>query len=168
MSITLGLSRCCLVLFFRQLFTKSNWKIWRACTILVAVLICWTVASTLTVAYSGSPGGILESDGESDCGNRVRTSAAIVHFHYRLTAFQRIHWQVVVAIDVCFEALMVIMPAYVFSTLQMTITRKVTVTLAFGFRLRYDRLFPFPPKRLRLTSPSHQGCWHLHRISYLV
>ncbi|KAK4550011.1 hypothetical protein LTR36_002978 [Oleoguttula mirabilis] len=50
-------------------------------------------------------------------------------------------WKIVTAVDVCFEAAMVLVPAYVFSKLQMSFKRKVTVISAFSFRIGVAILF---------------------------
>ncbi|KAK5120384.1 hypothetical protein LTR85_006323 [Meristemomyces frigidus] len=50
-------------------------------------------------------------------------------------------WKLVTAIDVCFEIAMVLVPAYVFSTLQMSVQRKITVMAAFAFRVGVAIIF---------------------------
>ena len=44
--------------------------------------------------------------------------------------------KVVTALDVLLEIGLLVLPAYLFSTLRMSVERKLTVTAAFGFRLR--------------------------------
>lgn len=55
----------------------------------------------------------------------------------RLTPFLLVRWKVVTGFDVCLEALLLIIPAYFFSPIQISLSRKITVLGTFFVRVGY-------------------------------
>ncbi|KAK3073972.1 hypothetical protein LTR53_003976 [Teratosphaeriaceae sp. CCFEE 6253] len=119
--LTLGLSKCAVIAFLRQLFTRNNNRIWRGCTALLLLLGAWTCVSTIMVGVGARIRCLLSGGQDASCHDTIRS--------------QVLRWEVLVGVDSCLEAVLVVVPGYVFNTLQMRVRRKVTVTTAFAFRL---------------------------------
>ena len=68
----MGMSKCCVVLFLRLLFTKENKASFRLCTICVGVAAVWTVAAPLIVSVGCSASHSLELESSSRCPGDVR------------------------------------------------------------------------------------------------
>jgi len=119
--MAIGLSKCSVVIFLRQLFTHSNTRIWRTCTAFIVLLVLWPCGVTLSISINSSNQCVGQGATEAACQIRVESEMT--------------RWKVVVGVDACLEAMLVILPATLFSTLQMRINRKVMVTSAFAFRL---------------------------------
>jgi hypothetical protein len=69
--IAIGLSKCCVILFVRLLFTDENKASFRICTICVEVAAVWTIAAPLIVSIGCSPSHALETDPYDACPGDV-------------------------------------------------------------------------------------------------
>lgn len=69
--LVVGLTKCCVTLFVRQLFSKQNKEAWRLCNASLAVMAGWTVAATLAVSVGCSPVDALNLWDEPHCSGDV-------------------------------------------------------------------------------------------------
>jgi hypothetical protein len=114
---SLGFSKCSVILFLRQLFTRANYKAWNLCTGLLLAAACWTVISVIVVSAGCSASGALAHEAQAHCSSDVS------------------RWKAVTGIDVCFELILVIIPAYLFSPVKINLEKKLAVFGAFVFRV---------------------------------
>lgn len=59
-----------------------------------------------------------------------------------LTLLQLVRWQIVTAVDIVVEILLVCLAAYLVQGLKMSLSRKAMVVVAFCFRLPYAHVLP--------------------------
>ena len=69
--IASGLSKCCVVLFLRLLFTTENKAPFKLCTVCVGIAAAWAVAAPLTVSVGCSASRVLEPEPSSGCPGDV-------------------------------------------------------------------------------------------------
>ncbi|KAH9826560.1 hypothetical protein Tdes44962_MAKER00524 [Teratosphaeria destructans] len=111
-----GLTKCALVLFIRQLFTEDNGRQWRICTAAIGVMSLWTVLSPMIVSIGCRPGQAVDPTLSYCTGDLTR-------------------WRFVAAIDFVLEFALLALPAFLFGSVRMHLSKKLTVLMAFAFRL---------------------------------
>ena len=162
--VAVSLSKCCILLFIRQLFTKENKKAWKLCTISLSVVACWAVASALVISVGCSPRETLQGDSVTFCSANVSIENRLQQEHALTFRFQAIRWKLVTALDVVFEAILVILPCYLFSSVRMNMKRKATVISAFAFRV----VFVSRSNMCRNLLTPNQCRRLLHRLARIV
>jgi len=130
--LALGLAKTSVVLFIRQLFTQSNAKVWRFCTIGATVTAAWAFVACLAVSIGCSPESAVQDDGQ--CRGDVRQEAGL-HRISMLIRLQIFRWISVVVLDTLFEIAILASAAKMFAELQMNRHKKTVVMLAFAFRI---------------------------------
>ncbi|KAF2764012.1 hypothetical protein EJ03DRAFT_42942 [Teratosphaeria nubilosa] len=111
-----GLTKCALVLFIRQLFTKDDGKQWRLCTAAIGVMSLWTVVSPMIVSIGCHPGQAVDPTLSYCTGDLTR-------------------WRIVAAVDFVLEFVLLALPAFLFGPVRMDLSKKLTILMAFAFRL---------------------------------
>lgn len=115
--IALCFSKCSIILLIRRVFTRDLAQFWLICNILMVFSAAWAVTSIILVtAGCSSSTYIPPTSGNSCAGLAVR-------------------WDVVVALDVFTEFVMIVLPIYFLWSLQMAWNLKARVVIAFAFRL---------------------------------
>ena len=71
----------------------------------------------------------------AQCANLVRSIASSSRKIYILTHVQFVRWQVVAAFDIITEVLLFSTSIYMVKSLQLSLSKKFVVILAFGLRL---------------------------------
>lgn len=69
--LTVGLSKCSVVLFLRQIFSGSGAKGWSICTTIFLVTCVWTVVSTITVSAGCHPNEAIQLEDQPKCDGDV-------------------------------------------------------------------------------------------------
>jgi hypothetical protein len=130
--IAIAPSKLSVVLFMKRLFTRDLQKAWWACNIALILTVSWGLASALTVSVKCNTWHALYS--VHRCSGKVRslTSRAC---GCELTATQLIRWAVVIPTDAALDTFYVALVIVLVQPLQMTTAIKLTVILAFRFRL---------------------------------
>jgi hypothetical protein len=115
--MSLCLSKCSIILLIRRVFTRDLAQFWLICNMLLAFSVAWAVASIILVTVGCSSSTYIPPRGDDSCvGLAVR-------------------WDVVVALDVFTEFVMIVLPIYFLWSLQMSMNLKARVVIAFAFRL---------------------------------
>jgi hypothetical protein len=114
---SLGLSKIAAITLTQRLFTRDMKKSWVICTMVMILLVIWTIASTLLVSVGCSPRSLVPEAASQTCPTIVA------------------RYKVVVATDIITDVVLVAVPAYLCWQLQMTIKLKLQVVAVFAFRL---------------------------------
>ncbi|KAH7138367.1 hypothetical protein B0J11DRAFT_13764 [Dendryphion nanum] len=112
--LTLGISKISILLFLRKLFHTKAHKL--ATTLLNSIVICWTVAITISVAFECS----LPTPWE-------RFSAKCVPM--------KPFWISATAIDIATDLALILLPIFIVSTLQIELRKKMIIIAIFASRL---------------------------------
>ncbi|KAL8717406.1 MAG: hypothetical protein Q9225_005337 [Loekoesia sp. 1 TL-2023] len=121
--LSLGFAKCSIILFLRLFFKGTINKAWSICNALLIGISCWTAVSVLAVSISCHPSGALRQESRAQCpGDLTR-------------------WRVVTGLDVCLEIILVMIPVYLFRSVQISRTRKLTIFGAFVPRIGVPAIF---------------------------
>ncbi|KAK5740130.1 hypothetical protein LTR17_004842 [Elasticomyces elasticus] len=112
-----GLTKCTVALFIRQVVTRENRRAWMASTVVLAIMLSWTIISPIAISISMSATEV------------VQTSAS----RYRDSDIVR--WRTISSLDLVLECGLVLLPLFLFSTIQMSVQKRAIVISAFAFRI---------------------------------
>ncbi|KAK3723948.1 hypothetical protein LTR37_001432 [Vermiconidia calcicola] len=121
---SLGLTKCTVILFVQQLFTKAHQRAWILCLIGGVVVAAWTLIAPAAISIGCHPAQSASTDAQTICPSEI----------YR--------WRIIAAIDCVLEVSLVASASYLISDIQINRKKKIMVMLAFAFRIGYG---PHPP-----------------------
>ncbi|KAK4632895.1 hypothetical protein CLAFUW4_03191 [Fulvia fulva] len=113
--VTMMLSKLGVIFFMKRLFTREHRTAWWCCNAAVALTIIWGVASVSGVSIGCGSWKMLY--GPARCDGKLA------------------RWTVVISTDAAREVVYVALAVVLVWPLQMRLSIKVTVVMAFGFRL---------------------------------
>lgn len=114
---SLGLTKCTVILFVQQLFTKAHQRAWMLCLIGGVVVAAWTLIAPAAISIGCHPAQSASTDAQTICPSEI----------YR--------WRIIAAIDCVLEVSLVALTSYLISDIQMNRKKKIMVMLAFAFRI---------------------------------
>ncbi|KAF2817342.1 uncharacterized protein BDZ99DRAFT_431394 [Mytilinidion resinicola] len=115
--LSLCVAKCSVVLLIQRLFTRDMKHFWLICSIFLGLVIAWGVASGLLVSIGCSPSSHSLGNVEPRCAGYLT------------------RYKIISTLDVLTELLLVLVPVYLVSHIQMRTRLKFRVVLAFAFRL---------------------------------
>ncbi|KAH7351401.1 hypothetical protein BKA66DRAFT_279790 [Pyrenochaeta sp. MPI-SDFR-AT-0127] len=115
--ISLGFSKIATILLVQRLFTRDMKKAWVICNIITGCLIIWTVLAGFLVSTSCSPESTAPRASSDTCPGIIA------------------RYQFIVIVDAVTDMILVIIPAYLCSHLQMSVFLKLQVLAVFSFRI---------------------------------
>jgi len=86
-----GFSKCSVMLFLRQLFTRDYEKPWLLSTIVTMAIFGWTVVSTIVISVNCAPYPSLHNKVSWKCGGDVSWHYGDVALASRLIFSHRMH-----------------------------------------------------------------------------
>ncbi|KAK6392273.1 hypothetical protein LTR65_003729 [Meristemomyces frigidus] len=115
--VVTGLTKCTVLLFIRQIFTRGGIKAWTICNAAAIATAVWAAAAPLIASLGCRPKRTIASSSGAYCSGDIG------------------RWRAIATIDIILEVGLAVLPAYLFSSLQMKRREKLTVIALFSFRI---------------------------------